>query len=87
LAVAGVAIAIPVVSPASAQVTVETPAGDVRVGHDRAVTATVGITGTAITDATLSPSAATTDLSVELGAATKYRRRTTARAANQQREN
>ena len=35
LAVAGIAIATPVVSPASAQVTVETPAGDVRVGHDR----------------------------------------------------
>jgi Ni/Co efflux regulator RcnB len=35
LAVAGMAIAIPVVSPASAQVTVETPAGDVRLGHDR----------------------------------------------------
>jgi hypothetical protein len=35
LAVAGIAIAIPVVSPASAQVTVETPAGDVRLGHDR----------------------------------------------------
>jgi hypothetical protein len=51
------------------------------------VTATVGITGTAITDATLSPSAATTDLSVEFGAATKYCRRTTARAANQQRQN
>ena len=50
-------------------------------------TTTVGITGTAITDATLSPSAARTDLSVEHGAATKYRRRTTARAANQQREN
>src|SRR5665811_2089459 len=37
LAVAGIAIATPVVSPASAQVRVETPAGDVRVGpgHDR----------------------------------------------------
>ena len=35
LAVAGIAIAMPVVSPASAQVTVETPAGEVRVGHDR----------------------------------------------------
>ena len=35
LAVAGIAIAAPVVSPASAQVTVETPAGDVRVGGDR----------------------------------------------------
>jgi hypothetical protein len=51
------------------------------------VTATVGITGTAITDAALSPSAATTDLSVEFGAATKYCRRITARAANQQRQN
>jgi hypothetical protein len=44
------------------------------------MTATVTTTGTATTDATLSPSAATTDLSVEFGAATKYRRRTTARA-------
>jgi hypothetical protein len=35
LAVAGIAIATPAVSPASAQVTIETPAGDVRVGHDR----------------------------------------------------
>ena len=37
LAVAGIAIATPVVSPASAQVRIETPAGDVRVGpgHDR----------------------------------------------------
>ena len=35
LAVAGIAIASPLVSPASAQVTIETPAGDVRVGHDR----------------------------------------------------
>ena len=35
LAVAGIAMATPVVSPASAQVTIETPAGDVRVGHDR----------------------------------------------------
>ena len=35
LAVAGIAIATPVVSPASAQVTIEPPAGDVRVGHDR----------------------------------------------------
>jgi Ni/Co efflux regulator RcnB len=35
LAVAGIAIATPVVSPASAQVRVETPAGDVRVGGDR----------------------------------------------------
>jgi hypothetical protein len=43
-------------------------------------TTVVGITGTATTDATLSPSAATTDLSVEFGAATKYHRRTTARA-------
>jgi hypothetical protein len=37
------------------------------------------VTATATTDATLSPSAAMTDLSVELGAATKYHRRTTAR--------
>jgi hypothetical protein len=46
------------------------------------VTATVTTTvaGTAITDAALSPSAATTDLSVEFGAATKYHRRTMARA-------
>ena len=43
------------------------------------VTTTVGITGTATTDATLSPSAATTDRSVEFGAATKYHRRTMAR--------
>jgi hypothetical protein len=35
LAVAGTVIVTPVVSPASAQVTIETPAGDVRVGHDR----------------------------------------------------
>jgi hypothetical protein len=35
LAVAGIAIATPIVSPASAQVTVETPEGEVRVGHDR----------------------------------------------------
>ena len=35
LAVAGIAIATPVIPSASAQVTVETPAGDVRVGHDR----------------------------------------------------
>ena len=35
LAIAGIAIAAPVVSPSSAQVTIETPAGDVRVGHDR----------------------------------------------------
>jgi hypothetical protein len=35
LAVAGIAIATPVIPPASAQVTVETPAGGVRVGHDR----------------------------------------------------
>jgi hypothetical protein len=35
LAVAGIAIAAPVVPSASAQVTVETPAGDVRVGRDR----------------------------------------------------
>jgi hypothetical protein len=35
LAVAGIAIATPIVLPASAQVTVETPAGEVRVGHDR----------------------------------------------------
>jgi hypothetical protein len=34
-AIAGIAIATPLVSPASAQVTIETPAGDVRVGHDR----------------------------------------------------
>jgi len=34
LAVAGIAIATPVVSPASAQIRVETPAGDVRVGRD-----------------------------------------------------
>ena len=44
------------------------------------VTTVVGITGTATTDAALSPSAATTDLFVELAAATKYHRRTTARA-------
>jgi hypothetical protein len=44
----------------------------------------VGIigTGTATTDAALSPSAATTELSVELGAATKYHRRTTARVTS-----
>ena len=35
LAVAGIAIAPPLVSPAFAQVNIETPAGDVRVGHDR----------------------------------------------------
>ncbi len=35
LAVAGIAIATPLVSPASAQVTIETPAGDVRMGGDR----------------------------------------------------
>lgn len=35
LALAGIALATPVVSPASAQVTVETPAGGVRVGRDR----------------------------------------------------
>lgn len=35
LTIAGIAMAAPVVSPASAQVTIETPAGDVRVGRDR----------------------------------------------------
>jgi hypothetical protein len=35
LAVAGIAIATPVVPSASAQVTIETPAGGVRVGRDR----------------------------------------------------
>jgi hypothetical protein len=41
-------------------------------------TTTVGITVTATTNAALSSSAATTDLSVEFGAATKYHRRTAA---------
>jgi hypothetical protein len=44
------------------------------------VTATTAVAGTATTDAALSSSAATTDLSVEFGAAIKYHRRTTARA-------
>ena len=35
LAVAGIAIATPVVSPASAQVIIETPMGGVGVGRDR----------------------------------------------------
>ena len=35
LAVAGIAIATPIIPPASAQVTIETPAGGVRVGGDR----------------------------------------------------
>jgi hypothetical protein len=34
LAIAGIAIATPVVSPASAQIKVETPVGDVKVGHE-----------------------------------------------------
>jgi len=34
LAIAGIAIAAPVVSPASAQIKIETPAGDVKVGHE-----------------------------------------------------
>jgi hypothetical protein len=34
LAIAGVAIVTPVVSPASAQIKVETPVGDVKVRHE-----------------------------------------------------
>jgi hypothetical protein len=68
LAVSAVAIA----TSAFAQVTVDTPVGGVRVGPTAATTVTI-IRGIAVTLATaaLSPSAATTDLSVAFGAATK----------------
>jgi hypothetical protein len=77
LAAAAIAIATPVV-PASAQVTVDTPVGGVRVGHDhyRDYDSPRYRGYARHGDAALSPSPATTDLSKESGAATKSHRRT-----------
>jgi hypothetical protein len=75
LAVSTITIATPVV-PASAQVVVDTPVGGVRGGPTTTttVTDTATVIAVMLASAALSPSAATTDLSVGFGAATKYHR-------------